>query len=77
MVPYKTLRDTHPPGTLVLAHCRAHRRRKLREVFDRAASPIANEAPRHIAEFYQIEATISERRRISASDLQYFNHAVS
>lgn len=56
---YKTLRDARPPGTLVLAHCWAHGRRKLREVFDRDASPIAEEGLRRIAELYRIEAAIA------------------
>jgi hypothetical protein len=56
---YKTLRDARPPGTLILAHCWAHGRRKLREVFDRDASPMAEEGLRRIAELYRIEAAIA------------------
>jgi transposase len=55
----KTLRDARPPGTLILAHCRAHGRRKLREVFDRDASPMAEEGLRRSAELHRIEAAIA------------------
>lgn len=55
----KTLRDARPPGTPVLAHCWAHGRRKLHEVFDRDASPIPEEGLRRIAELYRIEAAIT------------------
>ena len=41
-----------------VAHCWAHARRKLKEVFDRDGSPIAAEGLRRIAEFYRIEAEI-------------------
>ena len=41
-----------------VAHCWAHARRKLREVFDRDGSLIAAEGLRRIAEFYRIEAEI-------------------
>lgn len=43
---------------LRLAHCWSHGRRKLREVFDRDASPIAEEGLRRIADLYRIEADI-------------------
>lgn len=48
-------------GPLVLAHCWAHARRKLREVFERDGSEIAAEGLRRIAEFYRIEAAIRGR----------------
>ncbi len=52
---------------LRLAHCWAHGRRQLRELFDRDASPIAEEGLRRIAELYRIEAEIAgqspEQRR--------------
>ncbi len=54
---------------ITVAHCWAHARRKLREVFDRDGSEIAAEGLRRIAEFYQIEAEIrgtSPGQRLSA-----------
>lgn len=39
-----------------VAHCWAHARRKLKEMFDRNGSEIAAEGRRRIAEFYKIEA---------------------
>ena len=57
---YKTERDARGDNRrLVLAHCWAHGRRKLREIFDRDASPIAEEGLRRIAELYAIEAAIA------------------
>jgi len=41
-----------------VAHCWAHARRKLKEVFDRDGSEIAAEGLRRIAEFYAVEAEI-------------------
>ena len=41
-----------------VAHCWAHARRKLKEVFDRDGSEIAAEGLRRLAEFYKIEADI-------------------
>src|SRR3990167_675220 len=41
---------------LRVAHCWAHARRKLKEVFDRDGSEIAAEGLRRIADFYAIEA---------------------
>ena len=41
-----------------MAHCWAHARRKLKEVFDRDGSEIAAEGLRRIAEFYAVEADI-------------------
>jgi len=41
-----------------VAHCWAHARRKLKEVFDRDGSEIAAEGLRRIAEVYKIEADI-------------------
>lgn len=43
---------------LQIAHCWAHARRKLKEVFDRDGSEIAAEGLRRIAEIYAIEADI-------------------
>ncbi len=41
-----------------VAHCWAHARRKLKEVFDRDGSEIAAEGLRHIAEIYAVETDI-------------------
>jgi len=41
-----------------VAHCWAHARRKLKEVFDRDGSEIAAEGLKRIAEFYAVEADI-------------------
>ena len=41
-----------------VAHCWAHARRKLKEVFDRDGSEIAAEGLRRIAEFHAVEADI-------------------
>ncbi|WBU59637.1 IS66 family transposase [Paracoccus albus] len=52
-----------------VAHCWAHARRKLKEVFDRDGSAIAAEGLRRIAEFYAVEADIrgvSSGQRLSA-----------
>jgi transposase len=52
-----------------VAHCWAHARRKLKEIFDRDGSEIAAEGLRRIAEFYAIEADIrglSPGQRLSA-----------
>ena len=54
---------------ITMAHCWAHARRKLREVFDRDKSPIAADGLRRIAEFYAIEEEIrgtSPGQRLSA-----------
>ena len=54
---------------LRVAHCWAHARRKLKEIFDRDGSEIAAEGLRRIAEFYAVEADIrgiSPGQRLSA-----------
>ncbi|MEL6475535.1 MAG: transposase [Pseudomonadota bacterium] len=54
---------------ITVAHCWAHARRKLREIFDRDGSETAAEGLRRIAEFYEIEADIrgiSAGQRLSA-----------
>lgn len=48
-------------GPLRPAYCWAHARRKLHEIFEKDASPIAGEGLRRIAEFYRIEAEIRGR----------------
>lgn len=45
-------------GPIRVAHCWAHARRKLKEVFDRDGSEIAAEGLRRIAELYRVEADI-------------------
>ncbi|PJK27364.1 IS66 family transposase [Minwuia thermotolerans] len=65
---YKTLAGkARPEGPFTLAHCWAHGRRQLREVFERDGSPMAEEGLRRIAELYRIEAELkgrsSEERR--------------
>lgn len=55
-------RLTRPSRTggapIIVAHCWAHARRKLKEIFDRDGSEIAAEGLRRIAELYRIEAEI-------------------
>lgn len=55
-------RLTHPSrkggDPIRVAHCWAHARRKLKEVFDRDGSEIAAQGLRRIAEFYRVEADI-------------------
>jgi transposase len=70
---YKTVSKGRPSDApLRLAHCWAHGRRKLREVFDRDASPIAEEGLRRIAELYKIEAEVrgqdADARRAARQD---------
>lgn len=50
---------------ITMAHCWAHARRKLREIFDRDKSPIAGEGLRRISEVYAIE---DEIRGMSPAD---------
>ncbi|WP_339115112.1 IS66 family transposase [Thioclava sp. GXIMD2076] len=55
-------RLTHPSrrggAPITVAHCWAHARRKLKEVFDRDGSEIAAEGLHRIAKLYRIEAEI-------------------
>ena len=52
-------RSTRKGGAPIrTAHCWAHARRKLKEVFDRDGSQIAGEGLSQITEFYKIEADI-------------------
>jgi transposase len=51
-------KNTRADGPLTLAYCWAHARRKLKEVHDSDASPIAAEGLRRITEFYKIETEI-------------------
>jgi len=60
----KTGRDARGGNRrLVLAHCWAHGRRKLREIFERDASPLAEEGLRRIAELCAIASMTPEARR--------------
>jgi hypothetical protein len=62
-------KNTRADGSLTLAFCWAHARRKLKEVHDRDGSEIAAESLRRIAEFYKIEAEIrgtSSGQRLTA-----------
>jgi transposase len=45
-------------GPIVLANCWAHARRRLKEIYEASASPIAAEGLKRIAELYAIEADI-------------------
>ena len=56
--PWKRLQVIGIDLAITMAHCWAHVRRKLREVFDRDKSPIAADGLRRIAEFYAIEEEI-------------------
>ncbi|WP_292288891.1 IS66 family transposase [Marivita sp.] len=54
---------------VIVAHCWAHARRKLKEIFDRDGSEIAAEGLRRIAEIYAVEKDIrgtSNGQRLSA-----------
>lgn len=64
-----TRSDRKGGNPIMVAHCWAHARRKLREVFDRDGSDIAAEGLRRIAELYAIEKDIrgtSPGQRLSA-----------
>lgn len=56
-----TPRPGSAAASLVLAHCWAHARRKLKGVHDRDGSPIAAEGLQRIAAFYRIESEIRGR----------------
>lgn len=58
---------------IIVAHCWAHARRKLKEVFDRDGSEIAAEGLRRMAEIYAIEKDIrgtSSGQRLSARQVR-------
>lgn len=71
---YNTLtKPSRNSGLVKLAYCWAHARRKLKEVHDRDASPIAKEVLKRIAKFYKIEEAIrgqSAKQRKSARQEQ-------
>ncbi|WGF90767.1 IS66 family transposase [Marinivivus vitaminiproducens] len=59
---YKAIARAAPPDKpLRLAHCWAHGRRQLRELFDKDGSAIAEVGLRQIARLYRIEAEIRGR----------------
>ncbi len=53
--------ESRQASTLRLAHCWAHGRRQLRELFECDGSPMAEEGLRRIAELYRIEAELKGR----------------
>ena len=68
-------------GAIMLANCWSHARRKLKEIFDASASPVAAEGLKRIAELYSIEADIrglsadqrlAERKQRSAPLVEAF-----
>lgn len=63
-------RLTRPSRTggapITVAHCWAHARRKLKEVFDRDGSEIAAEGLRRIAKLYRIETEVRGMARPAA-----------
>src|SRR4051794_24691995 len=58
---FKSLLDNRPPGTIRLAFCWAHCRRRFYEIHQATSSPLAAEALRRIGELYAIEAEIRGR----------------
>ena len=58
---FNRLAGEHPKGTVELAFCWAHVRRKFYDFHQATQSPIAAEALRRIAEIYAIEARIRGR----------------
>src|SRR5215211_6168963 len=58
---FKRLLENRPPGTIRLAFCWAHGRRRFYEIHQATGSPLAEEALRRIGELYAIEAEIRGR----------------
>src|SRR5687768_16946745 len=58
---FKGLLGNRPPGTIRLAFCWAHCRRRFYEIHQATGSPLAEEALRRIGELYRIEAEIRGR----------------
>jgi transposase len=58
---FKRLLESRPPGTIRLAFCWAHCRRRFYEIHQATGSPLAEEALRRIGELYAIEAEIRGR----------------
>jgi transposase len=70
---YDRLAAARQDGSVALAHCWAHARRKFYEVEQATGSPIAAEAIRRIGELYAVEAEIrgraaDERQRIRQAE---------
>jgi hypothetical protein len=65
---FKNLLENRPPGTIRLAFCWAHCRRRFYEIHQATGSPLAEEALRQIRELYRIETEIrghpAEDRRV-------------
>ena len=55
---FKSLLENRPAGTVQLAFCWAHCRRRFYEIHQATGSPLAEEALRRIGELYRIEAEI-------------------
>jgi transposase len=58
---FKSLLESRPPGTVQLAFCWAHCRRRFYEIHQATGSSLAAEALRRIGELYRIEAEIRGR----------------
>jgi transposase len=58
---FKSLLENRPPGTIWLAFCWAHCRRRFYEIHQATGSPLAEEALRQIGELYAIETEIRGR----------------
>ena len=58
---YKTIANAAPGGTITLAFCWAHVRRRFFDIAEGGHAPIASEALVRIAELYAIEKTIRGR----------------
>jgi transposase len=58
---FKGLLGNRPPGTIRLAFCWAHCRRRFYEIHQATGSPLAEETLRRIGELYAIEAEIRGR----------------
>jgi transposase len=58
---FKRLLESRPPGTIRLAFCWAHCRRRFYEIHQATGSPLAEEALRRIGELYAIEAAVRGR----------------
>jgi transposase len=69
---FKRLLENRPPGTIRLAFCWAHCRRRFYEIYQATGSPLAEEALRQIRDLYAIEAEIrgcsAEERRATRQE---------
>lgn len=55
---YKTVVATRAPGSIIIAHCWAHSRRRFFDLAEGGSAPIAVEALRRIGKLYEIEPQI-------------------